>query len=230
MNSKIKVIQDGPYLVSGGVPLREKLIVANSEGESIDYQVSREFEVSSEFALCRCGKSSNKPFCDGSHAGVGFDGSETADRAPYAHRAELFRGPYLSLTDQEGLCAFARFCDPNGRVWNQVEKSDIPQVADTFVPQVNKCPAGRLVPWETQSGMSLEQARDPQVSILQDPEKQCSGPIWVEGGISIEAADGFIYESRNRVTLCRCGQSGNKPFCDGTHAAIGFRDELGEQI
>ena len=53
-----------------------------------------------------------------------------------------------------------------------------------------------------------------------------SGPIWVKGGIRIEGADGKSYEIRNRVTLCRCGQSSNKPFCDGTHASMHFHDGL----
>ena len=39
------------------------------------------------------------------------------------------------------------------------------------------------------------------------------------------AADGFAHEVRDCVTLCRCGQSKNKPFCDGTHAAIKFYGE-----
>jgi len=48
----------------------------------------------------------------------------------------------------------------------------------------------------------------------------------VRGGVAVIAADGYRYEVRNRVTLCRCGASSNKPFCDGTHAAIKFKDGL----
>ena len=53
-----------------------------------------------------------------------------------------------------------------------------------------------------------------------------SGPIWVRGGITVESADGREYEVRNRVTLCRCGQSSNKPFCDGSHVECSFHDHL----
>ena len=42
----------------------------------------------------------------------------------------------------------------------------------------------------------------------------------------VVAKDGHRYEVRNRVTLCRCGASKNKPFCDGSHAAIEFKDGL----
>jgi CDGSH-type Zn-finger protein len=50
------------------------------------------------------------------------------------------------------------------------------------------------------------------------------GPLLVRGGIPVESEDGRPYEVRNRVTLCRCGHSRNKPFCDGTHDQIGFRE------
>lgn len=55
-----------------------------------------------------------------------------------------------------------------------------------------------------------------------------NGPIRVEGNdIVIEDAEGrrFGLAGRTIVSLCRCGQSGNKPFCDGTHAKVGFESD-----
>lgn len=222
---KIKVTKNGPYLVNSPAPFHEKTIVTDAEGRSIDWAVTKTFTKSETYALCRCGASSKKPFCDGTHQKIGFDGTETADRASYESQAELFRGPRLSLSDEENLCAFARFCDPNGRVWNEVAQTDDQAVAAVFTPQVNKCPAGRLVAWDNATGQALEERRAPQISVTQDPAQDCSGPIWVEGGIAIVAADGTTYEERNRVTLCRCGQSSNKPFCDGAHASVKFSDK-----
>ena len=222
----VKITEDGPYVVSGGVPLRQQAIVTDAQGQSLDWETTRTFEAGEEYALCRCGQSANKPYCDGSHAKVGFDGTETADRAPYRERAELMSGPALSLTDQESLCAFARFCDPHGRVWNQVEATDDPEVARNFVRQVNNCSAGRLVAWNNQTGTPVETPRAPAIGVTEDTARGCSGPLWVQGGIAIESADGTVYERRNRVALCRCGQSRNKPYCDGTHAAIDFQDGL----
>ena len=63
---------------------------------------------------------------------------------------------------------------------------------------------------------------------MEDPGIKVSGPIWVKGGIKIISSDNKTYEIRNRVTLCRCGQSKNKPFCDGTHAAIRYEDGLSQ--
>jgi hypothetical protein len=63
------------------------------------------------------------------------------------------------------------------------------------------------------------------IGLVEDPEEDCSGLIWLRGGITLEAVDGFVYETRNRVTLCRCGESANKPFCDGTHAKVKFHSD-----
>ena len=82
---------------------------------------------------------------------------------------------------------------------------------------ISLCPSGRLVE-TTPSGEDREPAFEPSIGVIRD------GPIWVRGGIPVESADGFTYEIRNRVTLCRCGHSSNKPFCDGSHSAVGFRD------
>ena len=67
---------------------------------------------------------------------------------------------------------------------------------------------------------------DPAIGLIEDPVIKVSGPIWVKGGIRIESSDGSSYEIRNRVTLCRCGQSQNKPFCDGTHVSAKWHDKL----
>jgi CDGSH-type Zn-finger protein len=59
----------------------------------------------------------------------------------------------------------------------------------------------------------------------EESDKRVSGPIWVKDNIDIISSDGKLYEKRNRITLCRCGKSNNKPFCDGVHVSIGFNDE-----
>jgi CDGSH-type Zn-finger protein len=59
--------------------------------------------------------------------------------------------------------------------------------------------------------------------LIEDPVEGCSGPIWLRGGAALISADGRQYEVRNNMTVCRCGASKNKPFCDGSHASIGFR-------
>ena len=218
-NAKIEITQNGPYLVTGGLPLSEQWIVTNAEGDSLDYREGKKHPAAPQYALCRCGHSGNKPFCDGSHQKVRFDGTETASREPYLKQAETIDGPTLRLTDAESLCAFARFCDPKGRIWNLVPASDDPEARRLAEYEAAHCPAGRLVVWDKKTGKAIEPKFEPSLGLIEDTEKKVSGPIWVRGGIPVIAADGKAYEVRNRMTLCRCGVSNNKPFCDGSHAA-----------
>ncbi len=224
-SAKVTIAKDGPYIVSGDLPLSKTIIGADAGGESVEWRQGQTYPAQAQYALCRCGRSANKPFCDGSHAKSGFDGSETASRQAYLDQATVIRGAALSLTDVESLCAFARFCDPNTTVWRLVRKSDDASARQNFVDQTCACPSGRLVAWDNASGQAIEPKYEPSIALIEDPAKGCSGPAWLRGGVPLIGADGFAYEVRNRVTLCRCGASQNKPFCDGSHAASGFSDE-----
>jgi CDGSH-type Zn-finger protein len=224
---KIVVTKDGPYEVSGGVPLDMQAIMPNEDGLSWEWKRLKKFDAkTSEFSLCRCGQSKNKPFCDGTHAKVHFDGKETATRKPYVRQAEVFDGPALSLSDAEDLCAFARFCDPGGKIWALIEQSDDPKVRELVIREANHCPAGRLVVHDKKTGKVIEEEQTPSIGVVEDPALGVSGPLWVRGGIRIESHDGKPYEIRNRVTLCRCGASSNMPFCNGSHASTKFKDGL----
>ena len=218
-NAKIEITKDGPYLVSGSLPLSEQWIVTNAEGESLDYREGTKYPAQAQYALCRCGESANKPFCDGTHKKVQFDGTETASREPYLEQAETIEGPTMVLTDQENLCAFARFCDPKGTIWNLVTQTDNPEARRLVEFEAGHCPAGRLVTWDRETGKPIEPKFEPSLGLIEDTAKKVSGPIYVRGGIPVVSADGKTYEIRNRVTLCRCGRSDNKPFCNGSHAA-----------
>jgi len=220
---RVTISRDGPYVVTGPVPLADQTIVVDAEGGSESWKEGEHYRAPPNFSLCRCGHSNKKPFCDGTHTKVGFDGAETASREPYLEQAAEIDGPAMALTDVENLCAFGRFCDPHGAVWNQVGHSDDPKTRETFVRQVNYCPSGRLVAWDKKTGKPIEHALPVSIGLVEDPAQNCSGPVWLRGGIRLTSHDGFEYEVRNRVTLCRCGVSKNKPFCDGSHASIGFR-------
>ncbi len=221
---KVTIVENGPYLVGGDVPLANQHIVTNHEGESLEWREGEALTHPKEYALCRCGRSANKPFCDGTHTKVAFDGTETASRAPYRTQAGRIEGPTMVLDDAEDLCAFARFCDPKGRVWNLVERTDEPSARKLVEHEAGHCPGGRLVARDRATGEAFEPHLEPSIGLVQDTARRISGPIWVRGGIPVVGADGVEYEVRNRVTLCRCGASSNKPFCDGTHASIGFKD------
>jgi CDGSH-type Zn-finger protein len=216
-NKRIKVNEDGPYTVYGGIPLSDQILVPDAEGLSVTWKEGKSYPVKEEYDLCRCGHSKNKPFCDGTHCDIMFDGTETSDRRPFIDQLEPKTvGPELVLSDVVALCASARFCDRARGAWDNTRASDDPEARKIAMQEVFDCPAGRLV-LHDKNGNLLEPKFEPTLGLVIDPVVNVIGPIWVRGGIPIESADGHIYEIRNRVSLCRCGKSTHKPFCDGKH-------------
>ena len=221
--ASITIVKDGPYIVKGAVPLGEDALVAAPEGGHMQYNRVRDYEVGGEYHLCRCGASAHKPFCDGAHEAAGFDGAETASRAPFDERADVYEGDALRLLD-DNRCAFARLCHRReGDVWQLTEKGGS-ELAQEAVAASWHCPTGRLEHHDRATGEVCEQTFEPSLVILQDTQKHASGPIFVRGGIPLVGADGHEYERRNRCALCRCCSSTDKPFCDAKHVIWEFND------
>lgn len=225
---RITVTEDGPYLVTD-VPLVRAEIVVNDAGESVGYREIERLDVPYRYSLCRCGMSATKPFCDGSHMDVAFDGTETAGHDSYAETSACIDGPGLRLRDVRRLCAEARFCDRAGGLWNLIEGADDPQVRVLVEEEAMLCPSGRYVACDPDTDAPREFDLEPSIVLLEDPQMGVSGPLFVRGGVPVFDAQGQPYEVRNRVTLCRCGHSSNKPFCDGSHISAKFRDEAARE-
>ena len=222
-SGRIKVTKDGPYIVTGRVPLDQEKVVIGGDGEPAKWEKGPSYPDRDTYALCRCGASKDKPFCDGSHSAIAFEGTETAGRSAYLEHAERTVGPGLDLTWSPEFCAVARFCHRGEEAWTYAERSDDPEARKMAVEEACSCPSGSLVAWDKATGAAIEPELEESISLIENAQDETSGPIWVKGGIPIESADGFEYEKRNRVTLCRCGQSKKKPFCDGRHIAVGFK-------
>lgn len=217
--ARIRITEHGPYRVTGGPLLTRRSRVLNAQGEAVDWAPGGDYPERASFSLCRCGHSANKPFCDGSHQRVGFDGVLAADRGPGDARRKAYPGVGITLTDDKTLCAGYAFCDRFGGVWKAVARTADPIARARLEKQVALCPSGRLQVILDGDGAPFEAHYGPTIATV------LNGPLWVLGGIPIEAPDGFIYETRNRVVLCRCGLSKNKPFCDGSHWQTGFTAE-----
>ncbi len=221
---RITVTENGPYLVEGSVPIVRLEIVTNDEGESVGWREVERIDGGEPYMLCRCGASHTKPFCDFSHLAEAFDGTETAGHGTYMEAAVSIDGPGLRLTDVRKLCAEARFCDRAGGLWNLIERCGDPEARALVEQEAMLCPSGRYVVCDAETNSALEPEFEPSIALIEDPHLGVSGPIYVRGGIPVVGIDGTPYEIRNRVTLCRCGQSKNKPFCDGSHIAAGFKE------
>lgn len=217
----IKVITQGPYVVTGGIPIKNSMIKSNEKGQSTGWYVGETRDDGQEYALCRCGHSKHYPFCDGSHEHVEWDGTCTASTEPYAKAAKVYKGAGdFCLMDQEDLCAIVRYCDPDGSCWNLIQKAD---TVDKALIETCSCASGRLT--VVKDGKLIEPALEKEIECIDDRPRNHLGPLWVKGGIPVETEDGVKYEVRNRVTLCRCGRSKNKPFCDGEHLACECMDD-----
>jgi CDGSH-type Zn-finger protein len=220
---RITILENGPYEVTGHIGLRRTSITP--QGHGYLYVDEGEIEHSDTIMhLCRCGRSSTPPFCDGSHVNV-FDGRLTASRAPFDERADVQEGPTIDLMD-DGRCAFARFCHRElGDAWTLADQSDNPEKRAEAIEAACECPSGRLVAVDRQTGEKIEHFYPPEIDVLQDPERNADGPLRIKGNIELIGDDGIPYEARNRVALCRCGHSRNKPFCDAEHVSFQWHEE-----
>lgn len=215
--AKIKISKNGPYLIYGKLPIQKMIIIAGSDGTATEWQHGTKYPLRKIYSLCRCGQSKNRPFCDGTHVKSNFDGSETAGEEAYLDIPKEIDGATLKLTDIEELCASARFCHRAGGIWNLVPESSKPEKKRIAIEEACDCPSGRLVILDKQNGKIIEPHLSKSIGLIEDPKMGVSGPIWVRGRVPVESADGMTYHARNRLTLCRCGKSKNKPFCDSSH-------------
>ena len=186
--------------------------MTNSRGEVV--------ETKQVMALCRCGASKTKPFCDGTHASIGFNDARAADRTP--DWLDAYAGSQLTVFDNRGVCSHAGHCTSGlSEVWRMSTEPWIdPDGAPTgdIVRVIRQCPSGALA-WEKDGTRHDDFGGDPEVRISRD------GPYRVRGGIVLEGVEFGEGASREHFTLCRCGRSRNKPFCDGSHWYAGFKDD-----
>ena len=192
----------------------------SEHGEPLTWKKEGVLDTADVYRLCRCGQSSNKPFCDGTHTLKEFDGSETADTGPIADREVDHAGEKIVVKDDPSLCVHAGFCGNRiTNIWNMVAETADTQVRAQVMAMVERCPSGRLSFALDADSENVEPDLPKEIAVIPD------GPLWVSGGIPVERRDGQPLETRNRVTLCRCGHSSKKPLCDGTHKEVGFTDQ-----
>ena len=206
MPATLKCAIDGPYLVQG----LDRL--TNSKGESL--------EVKGTVALCRCGGSASKPFCDGTHKRNAFSGARIADGGN--DRDGEYRAPGVVLRDNRSICAHAGHCTEGlpavfreeGKPWIDAGGANSAAIAAV----VARCPSGALRLDATGAEPAAPPGQ-PRIAIEKD------GPYAVTGDVAFVDAPWAQGADKHRFTLCRCGASRNKPYCDGSHWDAGFKDE-----
>jgi CDGSH-type Zn-finger protein len=210
-NPRIACLPNGPYYLLNDMQAAPVPNLVRSSGAACSTVRG--------VALCRCGGSKNKPFCDGTHSTNGFSDRKLADGK--ANYRDTYRGKRITIFDNRGICSHAGYCSDGlksvfrygAEPWIDPDGAAVEEIIAT----VRKCPSGALS--YALDGVEAEPpARAPKVVVTDD------GPYAVSGGIelmNVEFGDGA---SREHYTLCRCGASANKPFCDGSHYRVNFRD------
>jgi CDGSH-type Zn-finger protein len=224
VNGKITIRPNGPYKVEGNIPLVRKSQIVSEHGEPLNWKVDGDIQAESPYFLCRCGGSQNKPFCDSTHKQNGFDGTETARIDTFADRQKVDeRGIGIVVKSDHSLCMNSGFCgNRKTNIRRMVPHTEEPAVRAEIMAMIDRCPSGTYSYSLTREGEDIEADLPVQVAdtIEVISEGPIQGPLWVTGHIEIERSDQQPMEVRNRVTLCNCGESCNKPLCDGTHRRI----------
>jgi CDGSH-type Zn-finger protein len=218
---KIVPLPNGPYyLINDTKPIVIENL-KNSKGESLS--------TIQGVALCRCGASKNKPFCDGMHGIIGFS-SENKVAAGNSgdhvikDKRKSYVGKEITIHDNRKICSHAAECvnnlssvfKLNARPWISPDAAETEEIINT----IRKCPSGALSYAINGIEYRDQNERKPIVTVIKD------GPFVITGGIdligdNIQSAEG---SSKEHYTLCRCGASNYKPFCDGMHRSINFND------
>ena len=221
---QIEVSCDGPYIVTGGIPLIGKIQVVSEYGEPLTWKKDKEFQTDIAYFLCRCGHSSCKPFCDGTHIKTRFDGTETAPTSLTVERRERYPGSNnIVIRIDNDLCTLAGFCANRlTSIAEMATHTEDSQVSARAISMIEHCPSGALTYALREGEADIEADLPQQIAVTTEVllEGPIEGPLWVTGNIPIIRSDGKSFEYRNRVTLCNCGLSHNKPLCDGTHRVI----------
>ena len=218
---KIVVHIDGPYKVSGDIPLVIKTQVVSEYGEPLAWKTGEVIKTRGPYYLCRCGHTGDKPCCDGTHILEDFDGTETADTRPTAERQRVIEGgTQIVVKRDDSLCMDSGFCSNRlTSIDKMTPNSNNAQIRSQIIAMIERCPSGTYTysvpPDKDEIEVDLHQEVAVLIEITADGPIQ--GPLWVTGNIPIERSDGKPFETRNRVTLCGCGRSKIKPLCDGTH-------------
>lgn len=200
---RIRCAENGPYLVEGLEDLRG---------------AAGPIPTQPKVALCRCGGSSKKPFCDGTHKQNGFQSAKSDERV--RDRRKSYEGKHITVHDNRGICAHAAFCTERlSSVFRQNERPWIdPDGAspDQVIAAVRACPSGALSYSIDGAEQRERDGEAPRITVVP------KGPYAVTGGCELAEEGRGEGAPIGHYTLCRCGASKNKPFCDGSHWTTDF--------
>ena len=188
--------------------------------EGLEGDQGQTYEAGAHTALCRCGGSENKPLCDGAHGTIRFNERKETDG--HLDRRKNYQGEKIVIHDNRGICSHSSFCvdqlpsvfNPGRRPWIDAHGA----TAEEIIATIEKCPSGALS-YSIEGKEHRDLERPPKLIVAKD------GPYYIEGGVEMVGHEPRAEAvSTEHCAVCRCGSSKNKPFCDGAHKDIGFKD------
>jgi len=204
MNRKIIGFENGPLEVDCA--------------DAVWMKDGKNLEVENPSHPCRCGKSKNKPFCDGSHVAAGFlSKSEISQEV-----LQNYEGKEIEVHFNRSICAGEAACikglpfvfkSGDGNNWIFPDEDE----SEKIIKTIKSCPSGALS-FSVKKKKSIDSRTEPKIEIVKD------GPYKIEG-ITLEGMSTPTNFSPSKYTLCRCGYSKNKPYCDYSHAQNNWCDE-----
>ncbi len=204
--STIHIKDNGPILV------KDATTIIDTKGHS--------FALKKNTALCRCGASKNKPYCDGQHNNINFNSqskkSETSDKL------NVYHGDEIDVFYNKSLCSHAGICgsqlntvfDTKKKPWINPNNADVEAIKEV----VKTCPSGALQ-WSKPGKNPEHLVADGEVILVEE-----NGPYHIKN-INLENQVQSEHGCENKYVLCRCGKSKNKPFCDGSHSEYNWQGE-----
>ncbi len=190
----VTVFDNGPIKLSG-----EALSVQYC-GEAVQVEPGKDVFV------CRCGRSENAPFCDGSHSRTGF-----VAEAPAGAQKDIrvWEGKTLRTFFNPNACMHVFYCKPLKELRARELAGDTEAAAE-IARVVQSCPSGALSYESTEDITPPTSAHAAVIDIIEGGEVR----IQCDFEINAELQE---RQASDRATLCRCGMSKNKPWCDGRH-------------
>jgi CDGSH-type Zn-finger protein len=221
---KIMLLSNGPYYLINDMEPKVVENLQNSKGQSLS--------AIRGVSLCRCGASNSKPFCDGTHSKIGFSSENKTINDNHDHivkdKRKNYVGKGITIHDNRKICSHAAECvnnlssvfKLNARPWINPNAAE---TAEEIINTIRKCPSGALSYSVDGIEYRDQNERKPMITVSK------GGPYLVIGGIDLIGDNSNIQwaegSSKEHYTLCRCGASNNKPFCDGMHRMINFKDD-----
>jgi len=192
-------------------------LVVDSEGKVFDdvlfWSDGKAIEIKKNSILCRCGKSKKQPFCDGIHKKIGFKSLNILEN----EIVQRYDGKEINIIFNRSICAGAGTCVRNfPNIYKNASENWIFPDNDSLregIKSVIQCPSGALS-YELNGNVISKGYDDIKISVIP------KGPLNIQGKVSLDVDKWSTNANKEQYSLCRCGASINKPFCDYTHASL----------